>query len=47
MTVRELIEELKKLDQEKKVWVMYDPPYAVWEPEFQHLVGEDKELAEM
>ena len=47
MKVRELIEELQKLDQEKNIWQMYDPPYAVDEVEITHLVGDDADYAEM
>lgn len=32
MKVKELIEELSKLDQEKGIWVAYDYPYAMFEP---------------
>lgn len=32
MKVKELIEELKKLDQEKGIWIAYDYPYAMLEP---------------
>lgn len=32
MKVKELIEELKKLDQEKGIWIAYDYPYAMFEP---------------
>ena len=31
MKVKELIEELKKLDQEKGIWVLYDY-YDIFEP---------------
>ena len=47
MTVKEFIEELKKLDQDKPIWIMYDPPFAVFEPEITHLVGDDAYFAEM
>ena len=40
MTVREYIAELQKLDQEKKIWVVYDNTY-VWEPEAE-IINEDK-----
>lgn len=33
MKVKELIEELQKLDQERNIWQFYDFPYACWEPE--------------
>lgn len=29
-TVRELIAELQKLDQDKPIWQVYDFPYAYW-----------------
>lgn len=32
MTVRELIEHLKTLDQDKGIWVAYDFPCNVFEP---------------
>ena len=47
MKVREFVEELLKLDQERDIWQMYDPPYAVDEPEVRHLVGEDADYAAM
>ena len=47
MTVREFIEVLQKLDQDRAIWQIYDPPYAVWEPEITHIVGDDSEYAEM
>ena len=39
-TVRELIEELQKLDQNACVWQIYDMPYAYWPIEFEQ-VGEN------
>ena len=47
MTVREFIAELQKLDQDKNIWQMYDPPYACYQVEVVHLVGEHKDYAEM
>jgi hypothetical protein len=47
MTVREYISKLQELDQEKNIWVMYDPPYAVMEPEVTHLVGDNMDYVEM
>lgn len=41
MKVKELIEYLQTLDQEKNIWQMYDPPYACGEVEVTHLVGDD------
>jgi hypothetical protein len=32
-TVRELIAELQKLDQDKHIWQVYDFPYAYWSVE--------------
>lgn len=32
MTVKELIENLKELDQEREIWIFYDYPYAAIEP---------------
>lgn len=32
MKVKELIEELKKLDQDRGIWVVYDSGYAVFSP---------------
>lgn len=32
MTVAQFIEELKKLEQERGIWVAYDFPYAMFEP---------------
>lgn len=45
MKVRELIEELQKLDQDKNIWLMYDPPYAICEPDITHLIGDNSEYA--
>ena len=39
MKVKELIEHLKKLDQERNIWIFYDFPYACSEPDFSE-VGE-------
>ena len=47
MTVREFITELSKLDQDKNIWLMYDPPHACDEPRVHHLVGYDKDYAHM
>lgn len=33
MKVKEFMEKLRQLDQEKNIWVFYDPPYACWEPD--------------
>jgi len=40
MKVKELIAELQKLDPEKNIWQMYDPPFYCGEVEIEHLVGE-------
>lgn len=34
MKVRELIEQLSKLDQERDIWIGYDYPYDVQKPDF-------------
>lgn len=47
MTVREFIYELQKFDQERNIWLLYDPPYAASEPEVRQLVGEDSDYAKM
>ena len=47
MTVREYITEMQKLDQDKNIWLMYDPPFSVSVPEVKHLVGENLDYADM
>lgn len=47
MTVREFIAELSKLDQDKNIWEMYDPPFACDEPRVNHLVGNYADYAYM
>jgi hypothetical protein len=47
MTVREYIAEMQKLDQDKNIWLMYDPPFSVSEPEITHLIGENLDYADM
>ena len=47
MKIKDFIAELQKLDQDKDIWVMYDPPYAVGEPEVEHLVGDRADYAAM
>ena len=47
MKVKEFIAELQKLDPEKNIWQIYDPPYACWEPEVVHCVDSDAMYAEM
>lgn len=34
MKVKELIEKLSKLDQERDIWIGYDYPHDVQEPRF-------------
>lgn len=34
MKVKEFIEQLQQLDQEKDIWLIYDT-YMVWEPEVE------------
>ena len=41
MKVKELIEELSKLDQEKGIWVAYNFPYDLFEPMPDHEADED------
>lgn len=41
MKVKELIEELKKLDQEKGIWVAYDFPCAIFPPTPDDVADED------
>lgn len=40
MKVKDFINELQQLDQDKNIWVMYDPPYGLKEPKAKHLVGD-------
>lgn len=47
MKVRELIEELQKLDQDAQVWEMYDPPCACGPLHLYRLDGENTWYAEM
>jgi len=47
MTVREFIAELQKLDQDKNIWQMYDPPCYCREVEVEHLVGDNKHYVEL
>ena len=52
MTVKEYIEFLKTLDQDKGIWVTYDFPCAMYEPKpdkraeaiHVHFFGEDSDL---
>ena len=47
MKVKELIKVLKQLDQEKNIWVLYDPPFACSEPDIQCLKDDDADWADM
>lgn len=38
MKVKELIEKLSKLDQERDIWIGYDYPHAVQEPDFEPFI---------
>ena len=40
MTVKEYIEKLKELDQDKGIWVAYDYPCAMFEPMPDGVAGE-------
>lgn len=33
MTVKELIEQLQSLEQDRNIWIFYDYPYAAMKPE--------------
>lgn len=39
MTVREYIKYLKKLDQDKGIWVAYDFPCNMFEPTVNNVAG--------
>lgn len=39
MTVREYIKYLKKLDQDKGIWVAYDFPCNMFEPTVDNVAG--------
>lgn len=41
MKVKELIEQLQKLDPEKNVWIFYDYPFACMEPELRECSEEE------
>jgi len=41
MTVKEYIEFLKTLDQDKGIWVAYDFPCAMYEPKPDDIAGDD------
>ncbi len=40
MKVKEFIEQLQQLDQEKDIWIIYDT-YSVWEPEVEIIKDND------
>lgn len=46
MTVKEFIEELQKLDQNKNIWQIYDM-CEVWEPKILPLISCYSEYADM
>ena len=41
MTVKEYIEYLKTLDQNKGIWVAYDFPYSMFSPTYDIQAGEE------
>ena len=41
MKVKELIEHLSKLDQERDIWIGYDYPHDVQEPYFKEFTWDD------
>lgn len=41
MTVREYIEYLNTLDQDKGIWVAYDFPYAMFDPKPNGVAEQD------
>ena len=47
MTVKELIEQLQSLDQDKSIWLFYDPPFACGEVIITPLVGSGADYAKM
>lgn len=47
MTVKELIEQLQSLDQDKSIWLFYDPPCACGEVIITPLVGFNADYAMM
>lgn len=44
MTVRELIEHLETLDQDKNIWVFYDYPCSAFEPIPDDAAEEEAEI---
>ena len=41
MKVKEFIEQLQKLDQDKNIWIIYDT-FSVWEPEVETIDEDHK-----
>jgi len=41
MTVKELIEQLQELEQDRNIWIFYDYPYAAIEPEITDQASKD------
>lgn len=41
MKVKELIEQLSKLDQERDIFIGYDYPHDVQEPDFREFTWDD------
>ena len=44
MTVKELIEHLQTLDQDKNIWVFYDYPCSAFEPIPDETAEEEAEI---
>lgn len=44
MKVKEFIQQLQQLDQEKDIWIVYDT-FAAWEPEVE-VIDEDHNNAD-
>ena len=42
MTVKELIAELQKLDQDRGIWIIYDTSY-IFKPKFDETVSAEEE----
>lgn len=45
MKVKDLIEKLQQLDQERNIWQFYDFPFGVYEPIISVVSEEDEEFA--
>lgn len=41
MTVKELIEQLQTLDQDRGIWIFYDYPCGAYEPDFTTRVSDE------